>query len=227
MSTLLLRLAAPLQSWGSEAKFERRGTERVPTKSGVIGMMASALGRRRHDDVGDLLGLRFGVRVDQEGKLLRDFHTARRGEAAYVTYRYYLADAIFLVGLEGIEEKLTMVDQALLRPAYPLFLGRRSCPPEGQVSLGIRSGMPLLDALRGEPMLTTDKAVSHARLVYDAGPEERFAYVQRDHPVSYAPEHRIYGFRRVSETTFTKEAAEETKSAELETDHDPFTELGG
>ncbi|MDR3345100.1 MAG: CRISPR-associated protein Cas5, partial [Oscillospiraceae bacterium] len=38
MSTLLLRLAAPMQSWGADAKFDRRGTERAPTKSAVAGL---------------------------------------------------------------------------------------------------------------------------------------------------------------------------------------------
>ena len=47
MSTLLLRLAAPLQSWGASSKFGRRATEREPTKSGVIGLVAAALGIRR------------------------------------------------------------------------------------------------------------------------------------------------------------------------------------
>lgn len=227
MSTLLLRFASPLQSWGSDAKFERRGTERVPSKSGVIGMVAAALGRKRNEDVGNLLGLRFGVRVDREGTLLRDFHTARRDKVAYVTYRYYLADAIFLVGLEGVEEELARIDVALHQPAYPLFLGRRSCPPEGRLSLGIRSGKTLLVALREEPMLTADKSEPLLRLVYDAGAEESIVYMQRDLPLSYASEHRKYGFRRVSETTFANAAVENRDSDDPTTDHDPFIELGG
>ena len=77
MSTLLMRLAAPLQSWGVDAKFDRRGTERTPTKSGVIGLVAASLGRRRNENVMDLQTLRFGVRVDREGVLLRDYHTAK------------------------------------------------------------------------------------------------------------------------------------------------------
>ena len=47
MATLLLRLAAPLQSWGADSKFETRKTNREPTKSGVIGLLAAALGLRR------------------------------------------------------------------------------------------------------------------------------------------------------------------------------------
>ena len=43
MATLLLRLAAPLQAWGSGSKFNIRLTEREPTKSGVVGMIAAAM----------------------------------------------------------------------------------------------------------------------------------------------------------------------------------------
>ena len=37
MSTLLLRLAGPMQSWGTDSKFDVRRTGREPSKSGVIG----------------------------------------------------------------------------------------------------------------------------------------------------------------------------------------------
>lgn len=47
MTVLLLRLAGPLQSWGSAARFARRGTENAPTKSGVLGLLAAAEGRPR------------------------------------------------------------------------------------------------------------------------------------------------------------------------------------
>lgn len=47
MATLLLRLAAPLQAWGADSKFETRKTNREPTKSGVIGLLAAALGLRQ------------------------------------------------------------------------------------------------------------------------------------------------------------------------------------
>lgn len=141
MATLLLRLAAPLQSWGADSKFEIRKTNREPTKSGVIGLLAAALGLARDDDqaLQRLNGLRFAVRVDQEGQLLRDYHTANnptpdqvwearsRGKAPrapYVTKRYYLSDAIFLVGLESEDEALLQqLQQALAHPVYPCVLG--------------------------------------------------------------------------------------------------------
>lgn len=100
MATLLLRLAAPLQSWGSDSKFETRKTDREPTKSGVVGLLAAALGLRRDDTEGlaRLNGLRFAVRADQEGSLLVDFHTAKSRDTSYVTYRHYLQDAVFWQG---------------------------------------------------------------------------------------------------------------------------------
>ena len=70
MAVLLLRLAAPLQAWGSSSKFIVHSTEREPTKSGVIGMIAAALGIQRNDDPQKLVPLttlRFGVRADKEG----------------------------------------------------------------------------------------------------------------------------------------------------------------
>src|SRR6056297_3479328 len=41
---LLLWFEAPLQSWGADSKFGRRDTLAFPTKSGVLGLVCSALG---------------------------------------------------------------------------------------------------------------------------------------------------------------------------------------
>src|SRR5690554_4790008 len=206
MNTLLLRLAAPLQSWGIDAKFDRRNTQRVPSKSAVIGLVAAALGRRRNECLEDLQSLHFGVRVDQEGVLLRDYHTAKSLKSAYVTQRYYLSDAVFLAGLEGNKDLLDCIEHALRYPAFPLFLGRRSCPPEGQLLLGIRKGKSLLEALRQEPWLVSEWAKRgetskvQLRIVMDATDNETITYFQRDVPISFDQSHRKFGFRRVSES---------------------------
>ena len=85
MSTLLLRLKGPMQSWGVSSKFDTRTTERAPSKSAIIGMLACALGRRRNESIDDLNALRFGVRIDDEGKLMRDYHTAKSAKSAYAS----------------------------------------------------------------------------------------------------------------------------------------------
>ena len=81
MSVLVLKLSGPLQSWGTELKLEDHGTDTMPSKSGVIGMVAAALGRRRDEDISDLRALRFGARCDSGGsmlqsRILRDFQVA-------------------------------------------------------------------------------------------------------------------------------------------------------
>ena len=165
MSTLLLRLAGPMQSWGTDSKFDVRRTGREPSKSGVIGLVAAAMGIARQDrqTLQTLNSLRFGVRVDREGALLRDFHTARPEKGTpYVTYRYYLTDAEFVAGLESADHALlAQIAQALQAPAFPLYLGRRSCPPVGSVFLKI-SDEPL------EAALCADAPPGATRLVLDA-----------------------------------------------------------
>ena len=47
MSTLLLRLAGPVQSWGIDSKFEVRRTENAPSKSGVTGTVGSSFGNSK------------------------------------------------------------------------------------------------------------------------------------------------------------------------------------
>lgn len=80
MSTVVLRLAAPMQSWGHQPRGAKiRPTSDHPTKSGVIGIIANAMGRNRADDITDLAALRFAVRADKAGYLETDFHTSGSG----------------------------------------------------------------------------------------------------------------------------------------------------
>jgi CRISPR system Cascade subunit CasD len=208
MSTLLLRLAGPLQAWGYDSKFETRRTGREPSKSGVIGLLAAALGRKRDDSLDDLIQLRFGVRVDKEGELLHDYHTVQtKNGNTYVTHRYYLSDATFLVGLESDDnEWLETLQQAILHPAFPLFLGRRSCVPVLPIVVGIRQS-GLIEALREEPWQLTswmqkkEKKKKHdmLRLIMDASPDDRAAVAQKDLPVTFHPDNRRYTYRPVKE----------------------------
>ena len=221
MSTLLLRLAGPMQSWGTDSKFDVRRTGREPSKSGVIGLVAAALGIRRQDREGlnKLLSLRFGVRVDREGSMMRDFQTAE-GESKYVTYRYYLADAVFVAGLESEDtELLQQIGRAIEAPAFPLYLGRRSCPPEGRVCLGLRQ-MPLEETLKSEPSLIPPKPSKpgepqRVRIVLD---DPRGTARLNDLPVSFSPYNRQYAYRAAREMWNTFPANDA---------HDPMLELGG
>ena len=223
MATLLLRLAAPLQAWGADSKFETRKTNREPTKSGVIGLLAAALGLRRDERevLARLAQLRFGVRVEREGQLLVDYHTAKTQDqkTSYVTYRHYLQDAVFLAGIESEDTALLQqLQQALLHPAFPLYLGRRSCPPTLPLCLGIRQGS-LLDVLRTEPMQGRKPETGKQRIVADADPADPAAVPRQDLPVSFSPVHRQYGFRPVREWRLDRPEMPES------TEHDPMAEL--
>ncbi len=216
MSTLLLRFNAPLQAWGTEARYEVSSTRREPSKSGVTGMIAAALGCPRDQYPSELNALRFGVRVDREGELICDFQTAKSSKDAYVTYRYYLCDALFLVGLEGEEALLKRIAYALLHPQFPLYLGRRSCPPTGKLVLGLRE-KGLTEALMCEPSLDgREKTAEALRILVDAEPGDRSAFMQKDVIISLNPMHRSYGFRGVREKMI--------EPPESHT-HDPMAEL--
>ncbi len=219
MSTLLLLLTAPLQAWGLASKFDVRRTAREPTKSGVIGLAAAAMGIRRDNEaaLARLSALRFGVRVDREGVVERDYHTARTASGvSYVTQRYYLADAVFVAGLESEEEALlSELAEALEHPAFPLYLGRRACPPSGRVCLGVVSA-ELEDALRTAPLQARRKAGDPLRIVTESR-LGTVGSVVRDVPLSFNPERRQYAFRRVVETSFRPDMGESA--------HDPMAEL--
>ena len=144
---LLLRLSGHLQSWGIESRFSIRDTGREPSKSGVVGLLCAALGRMRDTPLTDLAALMMGVRVEQEGVILRDFHVAGKGgylkasgdierENVIPGNRYYLMSARFLVGLESDDlDLLTTLYHALYNPVWPLFLGRKACVPGESVWL--------------------------------------------------------------------------------------------
>jgi len=208
VSTLLLRLAAPLQSWGAQSRFGQRDTQRFPTKSGVVGLLAAALGRDRTQGVSDLDALVMGVRADQAGELLRDYHTAvPPRKLPYITNRYYLCDAVFLVGLEGEEPLLAQLAAALRKPAFPLFLGRRACPPSGRLLLGLRPGLSVQQALSQEPWLASawyrnrHHSLNGLQVLLEVPPETPGAFFLRDAPVSFSQDYRQHGFRSLAVQT--------------------------
>lgn len=201
MATLLLRLAAPMQSWGISSQFTERDTAREPSKSGVIGLICAALGRPREADLSDLAELKMGVRVDREGLLRKDFQIAQDilqadgkkvRENPEISNRYYLADAVFLVGLEGSLDLLKEIHLALQKPHWLLYLGRKAFPPGKSVYLsdGLRDA-PLFEALSSYPSLVPDPKPS-LRVVVESDSGE---FLRQDVPLNF--EKRHFSYRRV------------------------------
>lgn len=207
MTTLHFNLSAPLQAWGDSSRFTERRTRPEPTKSGVVGLLAAAMGRRRTDPIEDIASLEFGVRTDQAGVLQRDFQTEkdwRTGRSKPLTHRYYLADARFVAAVSGPEALLVALHEALRNPTFPLFLGRRSCPPAGPVC-GVLDDRTLKEVLHESDWTASlryrqDQANKILLpIVRDAlrGEGATVAETIRDHPVSFDPENRLYGWRDV------------------------------
>ena len=225
--SLALCLDAPMQSWGTRSRGSIRDTGREPSKSGVLGLLAAALGIRRDDEASlvKLGELRMGVRVDREGILERDYHvtqnvptTTGRGHRTALSHRYYLADAVFLVVLESNDaDRLDQIQQALRAPVWPIFLGRRAFPParplvtnghtdEARTGRGL-TDQPLENALANHPWLETRPDVHTAerrktdrdplRTVIECGPTDPGAEVRMDVPLSFATDDRRYATRTV------------------------------
>ncbi len=146
-NTLFIRLEGPLQAWGvQESKFLVRRTTLAPTKSGVVGLLCAALGVSRHSAKDEwiprLASLAMGVRIDSPGLRIWDYHTVgaqsrmRIAEASekfkpgpLVSRREYLCDASFLVALQGEQNLLVHLSNALKNPKFSPYLGRKSCLP--------------------------------------------------------------------------------------------------
>lgn len=207
MDTLLIQLVGPMQSWGTQSNYTLRDTALEPSKSGVIGILCAALGRPREAALDDLTGLRMGVRVDREGKLERDFQVVQDvlnssgtgTRDTIVTERFYLADAGFLVGLEGNVTILEKVQSALQKPKWQIFLGRKAFPPTLPVYIpaGLREGENLEKALANyadfvAPPRDSSGSINIRMVIED----ENGSSVRRDVPLSFRE--RTFSTRKVS-----------------------------
>ena len=214
MSTILLRLDAPLQSWGVHSRFGRRDTGTEPSKSGIVGLLAAALGLARDADISELAALTMAVRCDREGQVERDYHTAgdvpqvNGGRRTIVSERHYLADACFLVAMEGKPETVLKAAAGLTSPVFPLFLGRKAFAAPPDLLIGVTEASAL-EAVRTHSWLEQRaEAVRQARqeaendmprmlrVVHDdqPGPDTHLRY---DHPLSFARDNRQFAPRHV------------------------------
>lgn len=212
MPTLLLRLAGPMQSWGTQSRFSIRDTGLEPSKSGVIGLLCAALGKPRDERPNDgfptlaeLAALKMGVRIDLPGVMKKDFQTAggthRQGDdygvikadgksrGTVTSQRWYLSDACFLVGLEGADvDLLSRLDAALADPRWQLSLGRKAYVPGWPVRLphALREA-ELFDCLKDHPLgpEASDRSEDRLRVVVDATPETA-TEVRQDVPLSFS-----------------------------------------
>lgn len=155
MDYLVFRLYGPLASWGEIAVGEARNSGAYPGKSAITGLLGAALGIRREEEEQHRLltdGYRQAVKVLKLGQVLKDYHTAqapdsvgkfryrtRRDEIVHgkdrlgtiLSSREYRTDAHAIVALQTgaiAPFSLQLLQQALQKPKFHLYLGRKSCP---------------------------------------------------------------------------------------------------
>ncbi len=179
---LLITLAAPLASFGELAGHERRGGRERPGKATLTGLLGAALGIRRDDHQNQAAlatTIETGVRVDNPGHALQDFHTAqyvptarikrpqtrrlalaalKRSDNAELTRRDYRMDVLYSAAFECLENcpwTLEQMADALRRPVFTLYLGRKSCPLSLPLHPRIIEASDMLEALERHAALET------------------------------------------------------------------------
>jgi CRISPR system Cascade subunit CasD len=211
MPALLLRLVGPMQSWGTTSRFDERDTGKEPSKSGVVGLFAAALGIKRESwtDLEPLTRLFMGVRHDRPGIPKRDYQTAGCAptdtiikadgkparDGGVVSQRFYLADAAFLVAFEGDDRKLLEKANAALRdPAWPLALGRKSYVPSE--SIWMKDGLqdaPLRKVLEQWPWIASPRKWEKLpeKLLVSFESQDEDSVLKMDQPLSSFSERRF------------------------------------
>lgn len=229
MSGFLVRLAGPMQSWGEHSTYGVRDTLAFPSRSGLVGMFAAAQGLPRGADLSRYAPLRITVRVDRPGTRMVDYHTAGGGVpanrtvptaegkrkaasvATIVTERSYLAGAVFTVAVEAPAELADAITEALRRPYWQPYLGRRSHVPDPPLLLRqqvqdpvaeLRSRVPLPPPEQPSARRTSGATVDFA---HEEEPESgtaldgrRTRHVLNDVPHTFDAQRRSYATRAVT-----------------------------
>jgi CRISPR system Cascade subunit CasD len=234
---LALRLSAPRQSWGTSSKYDRRDTNRFPTKSGIVGLLANAQGRDYQDSVADLAALSLGIRIETPGRFTSDFHTVSdylgRGLPSaevnprgvqkrnpnkfnHISVRDYIDDATFVAVLRGPATLIRQLADAVTRPARALYLGRRACVPTGNLLIGTYPAGDIDAVLSGLPWQASEwmqevhmKTHGHCPSVtLDTAVDDPHGTDElNDVPLSFAVGERRFTVRKVRFDSVTVEAA--------------------
>ena len=249
MKTILLKFSGPLQSYGTSSHFQTRYTDYYPSKSAVLGLLAACLGYRRDEEekIRELSTLKFAVRIDQQGDLLKDYHIAITDKEivekpqTYVTNRYYLEDALFVVALSGMDELIDTLTKAIKSPYFQPFMGRRSLPVPVDFFLGV-SAEDFLDSLRNLPWQAAPwykkkkrKQGIGEKISLEVYADEEIlkdekisrSKLRRDIPISFSQKGRQFAFRQEACISIEVLSGIEKGLRAEDIEHDVFSTLEG
>ena len=88
--------------------------------------------------------------LSAEGKI--KINAGTRQPETVVSWRHYLCDASFLVALQTDPVLIDHLASAVQSPQWPIYLGRRSCPPSRPVFDGVGEFSTLIEALASRPV---------------------------------------------------------------------------
>ena len=247
MKTILLKFSGPLQSYGTSSHFQTRYTDYYPSKSAVLGLLAACLGYRRDEEekLRELSTLKFAVRIDQQGGLLKDYHIAITDKEiveipkTYVTNRYYLEDALFVVALSGMDELIDTLTKSIKSPYFQPFMGRRSLPVPVDFFLG-ESAEDILDSLRNLPWQAAPwykkkkgKQGVREKISLEVYVDEEIlkdekisrSKLRRDIPISFSQKGRQFAFRQEACISIEVLSGIEKGVGAEDIEHDVFSTL--
>ena len=215
---LVFHLYGPMAAWGDIAVGEYRPSFAHPSKSAIVGLLAAALGIRRDEEERQknlAEACSFAVRVDAMGNLLRDYHTiqvpssgtgrnrrtfhTRKAELAesdlntILSSRDYRCDAVYTVAITLREDSACSAKEladALRKPVFTLYLGRKSCPLAFPLSPLVISAETVKDAMSKAPVPEELHGLiqEQSSLVYwegeQGGYEREQVITRRDAPLS-------------------------------------------
>tara|TARA_R110001583_G_scaffold130638_2_gene282336 strand:- start:6009 stop:6656 length:648 start_codon:yes stop_codon:yes gene_type:complete len=138
MKTLILKTEG-LSAYGLQTFDVHRRANHFPTRSGIIGLLAAAMGITRKDQSALYKlseNVDVAVQVNQAGKKMVDYHTVQNFRSPMgkiqngtkPTYREYWCDSEHTFAISANDELIEQLAAAVKSPKFTLFQGRKSCP---------------------------------------------------------------------------------------------------
>lgn len=213
MKIIHLQFDAPLQSWGDSSTFTTRRTRPFPTKSGIVGLLASAMGITREEPEklshSGLCKIDPIIRIDKEGKNLNDYQIVRDStinKINKISKRDYITDAAFTIGIIHENELvLNNIVEALQHPKNALYLGRKSCPPARPIFKTVDDYLDIYDFFTKAEYIGDehkDKKTLTLQTLYTSADG---SLALMDNPIDFSKANRQYTTRTVKREYITIE----------------------
>ncbi|MDP4559109.1 MULTISPECIES: type I-E CRISPR-associated protein Cas5/CasD [Vreelandella] len=116
------------------------------------------------------------------------------GGGTKMTYRYYLQDMAFAVVLQGPQEELAELEQALQNPVWDLYLGRKNCVPTEFIAQGIHENSEQA-IIKANQLAETNRRSPTFKVLQ--GEHDGEVLTLNDVPLQFG-EHKLYRDRRVT-----------------------------